>query len=92
MAVRAAVHTVDFEGRSDGRSVRTLLAQVAPRHLILVGGSPQVPSLVLSRAFQGARAAGAGAPRHVILVGRSPQTVKLSLAGIRMRAACARMP
>lgn len=46
VAVRAVVHTVDFEGRSDGRSVRTLLAQVAPRHLILVGGSPQVPSLV----------------------------------------------
>ena len=42
VAVRAAVRTVDFEGRSDGRSVRTLLAQVAPRHLVLVSGSPEV--------------------------------------------------
>eukprot|EP01119_Soliformovum_irregulare_P022802 TRINITY_DN7866_c0_g1_i1.p1 TRINITY_DN7866_c0_g1~~TRINITY_DN7866_c0_g1_i1.p1 ORF type:complete len:717 (-),score=229.90 TRINITY_DN7866_c0_g1_i1:43-2193(-) len=31
---------VDFEGRSDGRSIKTILQHVAPRKLILVHGSP----------------------------------------------------
>mmetsp|Transcript_2650 Transcript_2650/g.8499 ORF Transcript_2650/g.8499 Transcript_2650/m.8499 type:complete len:309 (-) Transcript_2650:903-1829(-) len=38
--VAAAVHVVDFGGRSDGRSIKTILSHVAPRKLILVQGSP----------------------------------------------------
>jgi Cft2 family RNA processing exonuclease len=42
VAVRARVAAFDFEGRSDGRSMRTILTHVAPRHIILVHGSPKV--------------------------------------------------
>ncbi|KAK9816483.1 hypothetical protein WJX72_000827 [[Myrmecia] bisecta] len=37
--VHARIVCFDFDGRSDGRSVRTILTHVAPRHLILVHGS-----------------------------------------------------
>jgi cleavage and polyadenylation specificity factor subunit 2 len=38
---------LDYEGRSDGRSMRLILVKVAPRHLVLVHGTPAVrcPSL-----------------------------------------------
>ena len=32
---------IDFEGRSDGKSIKNILSQVAPRKLILVHGSTQ---------------------------------------------------
>jgi cleavage and polyadenylation specificity factor subunit 2 len=37
--LRAAVHACDYEGRADGRSVRTLVAHVEPRRVILVHGT-----------------------------------------------------
>ncbi len=40
--VRARVLQLDYEGRSDGRSMHTILAHIAPRHLVLCHGSPQV--------------------------------------------------
>ncbi|PSC73960.1 cleavage and polyadenylation specificity factor subunit 2 [Micractinium conductrix] len=41
VTVRARVLRFDFEGRSDGRSMRTMLAHVAPRQLILMHGAPE---------------------------------------------------
>ena len=40
--VRARVMQLDYEGRSDGRSMHTILTHIAPRHLVLCHGSPQV--------------------------------------------------
>ena len=37
--LRAAVHACDYEGRADGRSVRTLLQRVEPRRVVLVHGT-----------------------------------------------------
>lgn len=37
--IAARLVYVDFEGRSDGRSVRTVMARIAPRKLVIVGGS-----------------------------------------------------
>jgi cleavage and polyadenylation specificity factor subunit 2 len=37
--LRAAVHACDYEGRSDGRSVKTLIQRVEPRRVVLVHGS-----------------------------------------------------
>lgn len=42
MVARAGVLLVDFEGRSDGRSLRLVINSVAPRHLIIVHGTRQV--------------------------------------------------
>ncbi|KAI8820645.1 beta-lactamase-like protein [Fimicolochytrium jonesii] len=39
--VRCRVVYIDFEGRSDGRSIKNILPQVAPRKLILVRGSEE---------------------------------------------------
>eukprot|EP00823_Brevimastigomonas_motovehiculus_P006165 TRINITY_DN4974_c0_g1_i1.p1 TRINITY_DN4974_c0_g1~~TRINITY_DN4974_c0_g1_i1.p1 ORF type:complete len:729 (+),score=157.35 TRINITY_DN4974_c0_g1_i1:99-2285(+) len=39
MQVKLQVMFIDFEGRSDGRSIKTILSRVAPRKLILVRGS-----------------------------------------------------
>ncbi|XP_041353692.1 cleavage and polyadenylation specificity factor subunit 2-like [Gigantopelta aegis] len=39
--VNASVLYIDFEGRSDGDSIRKLLAQVKPRQLILVRGTTE---------------------------------------------------
>lgn len=39
--VQAKLHLFDFEGRSDGESVKNLVSQVKPRRLILVRGSPE---------------------------------------------------
>lgn len=39
--VRCKVHYIDFEGRSDGRSVRNIITNIAPRKLILVHGEEQ---------------------------------------------------
>jgi Cft2 family RNA processing exonuclease len=38
VAVRCAVRTVLLEGRSDGRSIKAVLAQIAPLTTVLVGG------------------------------------------------------
>jgi hypothetical protein len=50
LTVRARVMTVDMEGRADARSLRTMLTRSAPRHLVLLQGTPQVcpPSLPCS--------------------------------------------
>jgi len=37
--VRATILSVDFEGRADGKSVRTLITQTSPRRIVLVHGS-----------------------------------------------------
>ena len=40
MPLRARVVALDFEGRSDGRSMRTIVTHIAPRHLVLFRGAP----------------------------------------------------
>lgn len=40
--VRATVNTFSFDGLTDQHSILTLLTKVAPRHLIVAFGSPQV--------------------------------------------------
>lgn len=39
--VRCSLQYMDFEGRSDGRSIKTILAHVVPLKLVLVHGSPE---------------------------------------------------
>ncbi|KAK3263037.1 hypothetical protein CYMTET_28139 [Cymbomonas tetramitiformis] len=39
VVVRCAVLYVEYEGRSDGRSVKTLLSHISPRQLVLVHGT-----------------------------------------------------
>jgi len=39
--IQAKLYQFDFEGRSDGESVKNLVSQVKPRRLILVRGSPE---------------------------------------------------
>lgn len=41
--LQARVTVLGFNGRSDAKSLTTILGNVAPRHLILVNGSEQVP-------------------------------------------------
>lgn len=41
LEVRANIRLFDFEGRSDGESIKNLVSQVKPRRLILVRGSPE---------------------------------------------------
>ncbi|KNC99735.1 uncharacterized protein SPPG_05115 [Spizellomyces punctatus DAOM BR117] len=41
LKIRCKVMYIDFEGRSDGRSVKNILPQVAPRKLILIHGSEE---------------------------------------------------
>jgi cleavage and polyadenylation specificity factor subunit 2 len=56
----ARVARIDFDGRSDGRSVQTLLAQLAPRAAVVVRGSPEGAAALAShlhRELQGLQAA-----------------------------------
>jgi len=39
--IKCAIKYIDFEGRSDGKSIRTILSHVAPRKLILIRGAPE---------------------------------------------------
>jgi len=39
--VKCPIKYIDFEGRSDGRSIKTILGHVAPRKMILLHGSPE---------------------------------------------------
>lgn len=41
LPIQAKLHLFDFEGRSDGESVKNLVSQIKPRRLILVRGSPE---------------------------------------------------
>lgn len=41
LTIQAKLYLFDFEGRSDGESVKNLVSQVKPRRLILVRGSPE---------------------------------------------------
>ena len=40
LVLRARVIALDGDGRADGRSVRTIITHVAPRHLVLLHGAP----------------------------------------------------
>ena len=40
--VPQVLHLPGFEGRTDGRSQRTIIGHVAPRHLVIVNGSAEV--------------------------------------------------
>ena len=42
LAVHARLLQLDYDGRSDGRSMRLILGKVAPRHLVLVHGTSLV--------------------------------------------------
>jgi len=37
--IRATILSIDFEGKADGKSVRTLITQTAPRRVVLVHGN-----------------------------------------------------
>lgn len=39
--IQARLHSFDFEGRSDGLSIKNLITHMEPRRMILVGGSPE---------------------------------------------------
>lgn len=39
--VKAKVHHIDLEGRSDGTSLKTIIAHVAPRKVVLVRGTEE---------------------------------------------------
>ena len=47
LEVRAPCLQLDYEGRSDGRSMATILTHIAPRHLVLCHGSTQASCLSL---------------------------------------------
>ena len=49
VAVRARVLALDYEGLADARSARTILQLVAPRHLVLAQGPPEVCARALIR-------------------------------------------
>jgi len=48
LQVRARCMQLDYEGRSNGRSMHTILTHIAPRHLVLCHGSTQVQILLAS--------------------------------------------
>ncbi|KAM3579119.1 hypothetical protein VKS41_008346 [Umbelopsis sp. WA50703] len=41
VAVRCMLQYIDFEGLTDGRSIKQILSRIAPRKLIIVHGTPQ---------------------------------------------------
>ncbi|KAI9283519.1 beta-lactamase-like protein [Umbelopsis sp. AD052] len=41
ITVKCMLQYIDFEGLTDGRSIRNILAKIAPRKLIIVHGTPQ---------------------------------------------------
>jgi cleavage and polyadenylation specificity factor subunit 2 len=41
MRILAQVQYIDFEGRSDGESLQKILAQLKPRRVLLVRGTPE---------------------------------------------------
>lgn len=49
LEVKAQVCFIDFEGRSDGESIRRIVSQIRPRRLIIVHG-PQEATSVLQAA------------------------------------------
>ena len=42
--VRARIACFDYQGRSDARSIREILVQLAPQNLILLHGTPEARS------------------------------------------------
>eukprot|EP01112_Ceratiomyxa_fruticulosa_P013936 TRINITY_DN3952_c0_g1_i2.p1 TRINITY_DN3952_c0_g1~~TRINITY_DN3952_c0_g1_i2.p1 ORF type:complete len:765 (-),score=147.43 TRINITY_DN3952_c0_g1_i2:128-2422(-) len=42
--IKAPVKYIDFEGRSDGRSIKTIITHIKPRKLILIHGTPEAIS------------------------------------------------
>jgi len=50
--LRCGIKYIDFEGRSDGRSIKAILTHVAPRKLILVRGTPQAIDHLVQHAEQ----------------------------------------
>uniref|UniRef100_A0A061R5T7 Cleavage and polyadenylation specificity factor subunit 2 n=1 Tax=Tetraselmis sp. GSL018 TaxID=582737 RepID=A0A061R5T7_9CHLO len=39
--VRCRIHTLDYEGRADGRSMRSIVTRIAPRQLAVLNGSQE---------------------------------------------------
>lgn len=50
MTVNASVTYIDFEGRSDGESLQKILAQLRPRRVVLVRGSPKDTEILAQQA------------------------------------------
>ena len=46
VSVKATILTIDFEGKADGQSVRTLIEQAAPRQIVLVHGNAKETKLL----------------------------------------------
>ena len=56
IAVNASIMYIDFEGRSDGDSLKKILFQLRPRRVVLVRGSHQDIQLMAQQAHNvGAR-------------------------------------
>ena len=54
--LRARVMSLDGDGRADGRSVRTIVTHVAPRHLVIFHGAP--PAVAALRDYCAADLSG----------------------------------
>lgn len=50
VVVNASVTYIDFEGRSDGESLQKILAQLKPRRVVLVRGSPRDTEILAKQA------------------------------------------
>lgn len=50
--VQCVIKYIDFEGRADGRSIKTILTHVAPRKLVIVGGTPNAVDHLAQHAEQ----------------------------------------
>ena len=48
--VNASITFIDFEGRSDGESLQKILAQLRPRRVILVRGTPKDTEVLSQQA------------------------------------------
>ncbi len=52
ITVEAQIQFIDFEGRSDGESIKTIIANMKPRRLILVRGCEESTRAIFSYAQQ----------------------------------------
>ncbi|GAB6020668.1 cleavage and polyadenylation specificity factor subunit 2 [Chamberlinius hualienensis] len=52
--IRASIQYIDFEGRSDGESIRKIVSLIRPRRLIIVRGNPEATETLANYCRQGA--------------------------------------
>lgn len=79
LAVNATIQYIDFEGRSDGESIRKLIESMKPKRTIVVRGSPESCQALCSFCHSTGKSVDSGTSDNKAFIARKGETIDATI-------------